>query len=1050
MSIGWIRHQDIVDALERQASPEEEAMGRRWASDGRITSVREEVGSGWVEVRGTARDPGSGSWKVWLRVDPTRVEGRCTCDTPGWPCRHLLAVTRRWAARHRVAGAGPQGLPWRTVLRRLTEGPVVSAPAGQEALVHWVDRREDGGLTLSWRLHRMRDGHPGPGRRTGWRQLLETPPACADGADRRLLRWVGALVAQGAETTGAGVRIPPDGVDPVLRCLAQTRFVYERAGRTPLRIEEVPVRVRLEALPGAAGVRLAAVCVGMDGRPWEPEGSIRVIGGQAPWLWAPEGVLRPVTGARDAEALELLLEGVVEVPEADVASFLGVSVPEMGEAGLQVDLAALRNRHLVVEPDPRPTLYLSEEGSDLVMRLRFRYGEVEVAAENPEPTLRVPLEGKQAFLQRDMEAEFRAARRLQHLGVEPAEPGLYVLRGEEALDFLHDHLPVLAREWEVLGREGLARYRVARRPVSLRVHVRAGIDWLDLGLEARTGGDEVPVHRVLEALRRGARYVKLDDGSQARLAKAWEARLLTPLQDLGLRKGRARVPAYLAPVVEELAARAPEVTWEDPRAWERVRKGLWEDPPDPAPPPEGLRAELRPYQLTGYRWLRRLGRLGCGGVLADDMGLGKTVQALAVLLAEREEGETGPNLVVAPTSVVPNWEAETRRFAPDLRIIRYHGAGRQERLDELAGHDLVITSYAVLRRDVEALEAVGWNWVVLDEAQAIKNASTQTAKAARRLSSRKRMALTGTPLENHLGELWSLFQFLTPGLLGSERSFVRSFVRPLVAGDPEAREALRRRIGPFVLRRIKAQVAPELPEKVESVLWCEMGPEQEALYRSILEASRAKVLRDLETRGLDRARFSVLEALLRLRQTCCLPQVLPGGLGDGVPSAKFDRFCEFVEEVLDEGHRVLVFSQFARVLGHLRRWFAGAGIEHLYLDGRTRNRGEKVRRFQEDESVRAFLVSLKAGGAGLNLTGADYVILYDPWWNPAVEVQATDRAHRIGQTRKVFAYRMITRGTVEEKILELQARKRELTEGLVPASAEESLTEEDLRRLFDL
>ncbi len=1041
----WVDPRHVLESLRRRASPSETARQQAVRMDG----ITVETGPDRIDLRGVARDPGGPGWPVHVRVDPTRVEGRCGCGAPVWPCRHMLGLVGRWVEG---AGAGASrpgpGSDWRALLGELTGGRE-RPRAGEEAWVHWVERASEpggpGGLVLSWRIHRFRDGAPGPGRRAGWRSLAEAGHPAADEDDRAVAAAVRLALEAGGRVLPAGVRVPAARVDPVLRALSRARFVYDRTTRRPVRFELRPVRPVVEALPAEDGIRLRVRWTETSGEPWDPD-EVHVLGEGPAWVWASGPVVRPVLSSRGGRALARLATRGVDVPERDVPAFLGVFVPEMEAGGVSVDIQALRTRSLVLEPRPVPRLYLSEEAGELLVRLHFRYGDVEVAADNPEPTVRVPAAGRRAYLQRDMEAEFRAARQLQAAGLDPVEPGLFALRGEEALEFLHDRLPVLARRWEVLGEESLTRYRVVRRPVSLRVRLRSGVDWLDLSVDARCGEIPVPVERVLATLRRGGRYVRLDDGSYARLARSWAERLAAALEDLGLQQGRARVPVRMAPVVEELLEAFPDAEWDDPARWKERAEALARVPA--LPPPTGFRGTLRPYQLHGYAWLRHLGRLGCGAVLADDMGLGKTIQALAVLLAERDEPAGRPNLVVAPTSVVPNWEQEARRFAPRLAVLRYHGADRPQDVSRLGDHDLVITSYALLRRDLAILAAVDWNWVVLDEAQAIKNPATQTARAVRELRARRRMALTGTPLENHMGELWSLFQFLNPGLLGGERAFVRRYVRPILQGDTGAREALRRRIAPFVLRRLKAQVAPELPEKVESLLWCEMTPEQEALYRSLLEAARARVLRDIERRGFARARFSVLEALLRLRQVCCLPEVLPGGLGEGVPSGKFERFREAALEVLEEGHRLLVFSQFTRVLGRLRRWFEEEGIEHLYLDGRTRNREQKVRRFQEDERVRVFLVSLKAGGAGLNLTGADYVILYDPWWNPAVETQATDRAHRIGQTRTVFAYRMITRGTVEEKILELQERKRDLSEGLIGPSGEVPLSEEDVRELL--
>ncbi len=436
------------------------------------------------------------------------------------------------------------------------------------------------------------------------------------------------------------------------------------------------------------------------------------------------------------------------------------------------------------------------------------------------------------------------------------------------------------------------------------------------------------------------------------------------------------------------------------------------------------------------------------------MGLGKTLQTLALLLAEKEAGRADrPSLVVVPTSLVFNWVDEARRFAPGLRLLALVGPDRGHRFAELGDHDVVLTTYALLRQDGERLAAHRFHYLVLDEAQNIKNPASLTARAAKALSARHRLALTGTPLENNLTELWSIFDFLMPGFLGSHEAFVQRYARPVEAhGDQDALARLRRRVNPFILRRVKRDVAAELPPKTETVLTCELTPAQRRLYRQVLEASRARVFAEVEQKGIARSHIAILDALLKLRQVCCHPQLLriPGNRVQA--SAKLELFRELISEVVAGGHRALVFSQFVGMLSILRRELERLGIAYEYLDGRTRDREARVKRFQEREDIPVFLISLKAGGAGLNLTAASYVIHFDPWWNPAVEAQATDRAYRIGQEREVFSYKLITRGTVEEKIQELQRRKQALADGLlsVDAALGKHLTREDLEELFRL
>jgi SNF2 family DNA or RNA helicase len=436
------------------------------------------------------------------------------------------------------------------------------------------------------------------------------------------------------------------------------------------------------------------------------------------------------------------------------------------------------------------------------------------------------------------------------------------------------------------------------------------------------------------------------------------------------------------------------------------------------------------------------------------MGLGKTIQALTLMLKIKKEQGSKPSLVVAPTSVLPNWEREIEKFTPELKVVTWHGADRRENVEQLKGADLVLTSYALIRRDLDELRAVGYRTVILDEAQNIKNADSATAQACKSIGADHKIALTGTPLENRLTELWSLFDFLMPGFLGNAESFHDRYEHPItVQGELETRERLKKRIHPFILRRLKTEVAKDLPPKTEVVTWVDMDPGQQALYKEVLEESKRKVYESIDKVGFNRSRISILSALMKLRQVCCDPRLLKLPPGTALPpSAKLERFAELVDELVKEGHRALVFSQFTEMLEILTGQADEKKLPYMYLDGRTKDRMAKVDAFNAPDGPPVFFISLKAGGTGLNLTAADYVIHYDPWWNPAVEDQATDRTHRIGQTRAVFSYKLITRGTVEEKILGLQQRKRELAAGVLGTDQDvgKALTERDVEDLFKL
>ncbi len=471
------------------------------------------------------------------------------------------------------------------------------------------------------------------------------------------------------------------------------------------------------------------------------------------------------------------------------------------------------------------------------------------------------------------------------------------------------------------------------------------------------------------------------------------------------------------------------------RAFDRVQ---------PLDPPAGFVGTLRPYQQLALGWFAFLRSLGFGGCLADDMGLGKTVQVLA-MLQRRKLDKAGPSLIVVPRSLVFNWGAEAARFAPDLRVLDQSHAQRQKGTDHLADYDLVLTTYGTLTRDAAYLRDFEFDYVILDEAQAIKNAATEAAKAARLLRGRHRLALSGTPIENHLGELWSLFDFLNPGMLGRVGRFA-SLAR---GADQDDRSMLAAAVRPFILRRTKRQVAPELPERVEQTVIVELEAGHRRSYDQLRDHYRQALLAKVAADGIGRSQIVILEALLRLRQAACHPGLIDKARAKE-PSAKVDELLDRLSSAAEAGERVLVFSQFTSLLAIVKARLTQAKVGFLYLDGKTKDRQTLVEQFQSGTGPGVFLISLKAGGVGLNLTAARSVYLLDPWWNPAVEAQAIDRAHRIGQQQTVFATRLIAADTVEQKVLELQAKKKGLADAILNAdnAGISSITREDLELLL--
>ena len=640
---------------------------------------------------------------------------------------------------------------------------------------------------------------------------------------------------------------------------------------------------------------------------------------------------------------------------------------------------------------------------------------------------------------RDRAREHEAMQTLRRLGVKdqdrygPRDPAIGYRRVPALVHAL------LGEGW-VVQAEGV-RYRTLRAP---RLKVRSGIDWFDI----ETLGDAdtpVDIPELLKALTSGRRTVVLGDGSIGMLPEEWLARV-APLLAIGdaHESGIRFRPSQVA-LIDALLAAQPEVDWDEGfvRARDAIRRFEGVHPEEA---PSTFHGELREYQREALGWMRFLRQFGFGGCLADDMGLGKTVMVLAMLEGRRTDpaGPHGPSLVVVPRSLVFNWMSEAARFTPGLRVLDFAHAERHDVRDAIAHADLVLTTYGTLRRDVAALQEHSFDYVVLDEAQAIKNAATATSKAVRLLRAQHRLALTGTPVENHLGELHSLFDFLNPGLLGRARAFdLKQF-----ANDAGSVARLARGLRPFFLRRTKEHVTPELPARTEETLYCELEGEQQRIYQQLREHYRRTLLKQIERDGFARSKFQILEALLRLRQAACHTALLPAA--NGGHSAKFDLLLPRLSEVIGEGRKALVFSQFTSLLGLLRPPLDAERISYEYLDGQTRDREQRVARFQNDPTCSLFLISLKAGGVGLNLTAAEYVFLLDPWWNPAVEMQAIDRTHRIGQEKPVFAYRLVTRDTVEERILELQSHKRALADAILEAGSGglRGLQREDLERLL--
>jgi superfamily II DNA or RNA helicase len=705
----------------------------------------------------------------------------------------------------------------------------------------------------------------------------------------------------------------------------------------------------------------------------------------------------------------------------------------------------LKHEEVRITPRPQLTVIAPQrknpwDADRLHWKLSFDYEGHIIAYEDPGRGFLMA--EPRRFLIRDRVAEQQAYEKVLSLGFREIKS-----YGDVQREVAPRNVPRAVRELLAAGWHVEAEGKVYRRPGALSLSVTSGIDWFELHGEIRFDDRIAKLPELLSALKRGESLVPLDDGTFGMLPEEW-LKKYGMLAGFGAFHGdHFRFSRCQVGLLDALLASQPEFTCD--YLFQHAREELMSfEGVQACDPPEGFVGTLRSYQKDGLGWIHFLEKFGFGGCLADDMGLGKTVQALAMLEERRQKRSAAPSLVVAPKSLVFNWIQEAKRFTPQLKVLDHTGTDRPKPGEHFENYDLILTTYGTLRNDAVEFKDVQFDYCILDEGQMIKNASTQAAKATRLINAKHRLVLSGTPIENHLGELWSLFEFLNPGMLGSASVFKLS---GLGARNPdsETRALLGKALRPFILRRTKAQVAPELPERFEQTLYCDLDSKQRKLYNELRDHYRRFLLNQVEREGMNKSKIQILEALLRLRQAALHPGLIDR-MKKSQPSAKLEVLLPQLEQITEEEHKVLVFSQFTSFLAILREELDKQKTPYAYLDGQTRNRGGVVEQFQTDSACRLFLISLKAGGLGLNLTAAEYVYLLDPWWNPAVEAQAIDRTHRIGQTRKVFAYRIIARDTVEEKVLELQQTKRDLADAIINAdnSLIRNLAKEDLELLL--
>ncbi|WNG28965.1 DEAD/DEAH box helicase [Cystobacter fuscus] len=1010
---------ELLEAVREEARPDTWSAGMGLARAGAVSvqSVGEEEAI--LRVRAAGRPA-----PLTTVLYPEDEIWECDCRGRVDPCEHVVAaaIVLHQARTQAAAAPRPAARPMPAPNRLAPNRPApAQAPAAQAAArpgtapkperMVYRFKRVDGGLQLERLL--VRPDNTARLLARGLASLLANPveaarihvEPCDLLADKLLSR----------PTKGA---LPPERLGALLRVLEPARTVIFDGALVSVSSEPLLPRVTVEDRGEQTVLKIEK-----DPRITEVvSAGVAVCGGAL----CPLGE-QGLTGAW----LESLPQEKVFSP-AQMGDFTGKVLPDLARR-MPVDVKSQRLPPIDRTLKPRISVELNQLDSGLSVLPTLVYG--------APPSVRID-NGRMVYLKgavpvRDEAAEQKLIHQLRdELNMVPGRR--VTVQGKEAVQ-LADKL----RRWRGDLTGDAARVvspDVQLRPV-LSVDAGASRDGVpqvgfSFDFQVEGAGDGAPrsvdAGAVMRAWEEGLGLVPLEGGGWAPLPTEWLKTHGQRVAELLAARGKdGRLANHAIP---QLTGLCEALEHPAPPGLERLAPLVqgFEKLPD-ARLPEDLTATLRPYQLQGLSWLTFLRQAGLGGVLADDMGLGKTLQTICTL---------GPgSLVVAPTSVLPNWEAEVKRFRPSLKVSVYHGPGRV--LDETA--DVTLTTYALLRLDAEVLGAKEWDTVVLDEAQAIKNPDSQVARAAYGLRAAFRVALSGTPIENRLEELWSLMHFTNQGLLGGRKEFEERWARPVSDNQKGAAERLRARIRPFVLRRLKRDVAPELPPRTESVRHVTLSERERAVYDAVYAATREEVVSQLEEGG---SVLKALEALLRLRQAACHPALVPGQ--QAKTSSKVEALIEALGTAVADGHKALVFSQWTSMLDLIEPALREAGIGFIRLDGSTANRGGVAERFQDPEGPPVMLISLKAGATGLNLTAADHVFLVDPWWNPSVEAQAADRAHRIGQQRPVMVYRLVSRGTVEEKILTLQEKKRALFESaLGGASGGAAITRADLMQLLD-
>lgn len=859
--------------------------------------------------------------------------------------------------------------------------------------------------------------------------------------------------------------IPITKFGPLFTLLSKADEVLDEKTKERLKFTDKEWRLVLNVNTGAQGtILLSLEWKRPDKDDVYPLEEVRYFSRHLKW-GRYKNLIFPTNVAMNSLPQNILKSSFTDLKDADGGKFIYEELPKLQEI-IDVEIADNISQLMLTE---RPPLNIVTLGIDydqsLKASLEFDYDGVVVpyskntAEKSPYITIKKNGEDLVYWVKRNSKHEQEAYAMLLACKFVPMQTNNLALEKENAIDFYNYYIKQAGDGWKFVEKDDMNFFKLMENPFKLCAKIDFSKDTEDsfeIFLYGQAGEEVIGFDEVYDTIQSGEKYSRIRSLGFVEYPAQDIYAIMRAFNSFDVYRNpdnKFVVKTYRAGLINELKNLNVELilSEEFENFWKQMSTfSTSED----LKLPSGINAEFREYQTKGFGWLWFMYKYGLNGILADDMGLGKTLQALAVIQKAKEEDGPMPTLVICPTTVVFNWESEIQKFAPTLSCMKLSGVERKQFFKEIPNYDVVITSYALVRRDIAKLKEYNFRYVILDESQNIKNAMSQTAQAVKKLQAPHKLALSGTPIENKLEELWSVFDFLMPGFLFSVADFNSRYVNPIMERqDKTVEKRLKLQIYPFILRRMKRDVAKDLPDKVENIAYCELTDEQRDFYLQVLDSTKEELFKSIEQNGLEKSRLSIFSALLRLRQICCHPRLYDKeNVKNIMKSGKFEKLKAMLEEIIGEGHRILLFSQFVDMLDLIKGWLEREGIPYEYLTGKTKDRQGAVERFNSTPSIPIFLISLKAGGTGLNLTGADYVIHYDPWWNPAVEDQATDRAYRIGQTKKVFVYRLITKNTVEEKIQKLKTVKRNLVDSVISVDRNivKSLTMDDIREIFSV